>query len=322
MNFEVCHLDVNDRKHHVKAGWVSPELANELLLLNKRNRPISRRTVLAMIDDLKNGIWDFNGDTIKIVGSGQDAVLADGQHRLTAIAEANCGSVPCIIVSNLAPDVMDTIDQGRPRAVKDILRLSYDKTPSNESTVVAIGSMLMMSDGHKSYPPRKEIALYINDNYDELVFWAGWAKAMSNASHLVPIKNGLNMKPALGPSLVGTLACHMVRRGADFEKVNEFFSRIATGTISDNDETNVIESIRRRQSRGAALSRGSIGSGGRDVSRQLTEFALYINGYNRWIAGQRVGIVKLPELPVKTFGNLPAISVGNSNFGIAESPWK
>lgn len=99
---------------------VTPEDAMALLDSNKSNRPLNDQHVRRIANQITDGKWRFNGDTIKI--SSTNDVL-DGQHRLWAIIEAKA-PVETIVVRGIEPDAFATIDTLRkPRSGSDVLAL-------------------------------------------------------------------------------------------------------------------------------------------------------------------------------------------------------
>ena len=65
---------------------ITPDYAKELLLCNTHNRTLKKQRVSTYSKDMANGNWRSNGMPFII---GDDGVLKDGQHRLTACIEAN-----------------------------------------------------------------------------------------------------------------------------------------------------------------------------------------------------------------------------------------
>lgn len=88
---------------------LGPALATKLLERNTLNRPISDLHVHRIARQIINGMWRFNGDTIKVAQT--DDVL-DGQHRLWAVIEAKM-SIRTIIVYGIERDAFATIDTVR-----------------------------------------------------------------------------------------------------------------------------------------------------------------------------------------------------------------
>lgn len=302
------HFQLPDgRLVRLTAKYLTPEEAQQMLSLNIRNRPISNKAVDQIANDIAEGAWEFNGDTIKVIGTPDGPVLADAQHRLRGIVKSGI-AVPVIIVENLDPDVTDTIDQGRPRNVGDILRLTYGRQDLKyESTLTAIAALLLHGyDGSKLHS-RKEVAAFANDHFDKLSGWACWAKTISTESQRVPLPGRNAVTASLGAAPLGTLAIHMTDNGADYESVTDFFQRIATGTVSENDHSNIIQAIRKRQSNGLTLSRAIAGGSGSSYPLFM-EFATYIIAYNRWVCGEQVSIIKGQKEFVREFSQLPQVS--------------
>lgn len=284
---------------------LTPAQASEMLAtLNTRNRKLNTKSAELIEEDIRDGEWKFTGDTIKIaVNQDGTRFLADAQHRLKAIANGGV-PVPVLIVENLDPDVTDIIDQGKPRAVGDILRMTYGrKDIKNENTIAGIAMLLMVGYGMYSKPNRRQIAEYANNNIDDLTIWASWASSVSIESEKVQVRPN-QFSSALTAAPLGALAVYMTDQGAPRELVTDFFFRIGSGLISDKDHTNVIPAIRKRQKNGVALAR--YGSGA--TMALFTEYAAYINAYNKWVIGEQVVVIKSPKTPVTSFDQLPTVS--------------
>lgn len=98
---------------------VTPDLAREWLNHNVQNRKINMANVKRMADDIRNGKFYLNGDTIRFY---DDGTLADGQHRLTACVLADM-PIKTYVIRNLPKDVIATIDCGRNRNMVDSLNI-------------------------------------------------------------------------------------------------------------------------------------------------------------------------------------------------------
>ena len=85
---------------------VTPEMATQLLEHNQINRPLNDRHVRRIANQIAEGKWKFNGDTIKI---SPDKDVVDGQHRLWAIIEAKV-PVETVIVHGIEKEAFSTID--------------------------------------------------------------------------------------------------------------------------------------------------------------------------------------------------------------------
>lgn len=287
-----------------KPHFTPSEAAEMLLTLNTRNRRLNAKSSDLIAADICDGEWKFTGDTIKIATDENGTrFLADAQHRLEAIVKGGI-PVPVLIVENLDPEVTDIIDQGRPRAVGDILRMTYGREIKNETILAGIANLLMVGYGLAVQPTRKQVAEYADTHLDKLSTWASWAVSVSSESDKVQIAPGHTVS-AVTAAPVGTLAVYMTDQGADYELVTDFFFRISSGLISDNDTTNVIPAVRKRQKNGIPLAR--IG-GGAAIVALFTEFATYISAYNKWVSGEEVQIIKGQKQAIKAFDQLPSVS--------------
>ena len=100
---------------------ITPSMATKMLELNQINRPLSDHHVARIAQQIKNGLWRFNGDSIKIAKNND---VLDGQHRLWACIMADT-PIKTVIVRDIDPNAFSTIDTLRkPRAGADVLALA------------------------------------------------------------------------------------------------------------------------------------------------------------------------------------------------------
>ena len=99
---------------------VTPEMARDLLKHALPNRPVSKARVRALIDDLRMGRWQTNGESIILDASLR---LLDGQHRLMAVAESGM-AITALVVVGVPPAAMPSIDQGRSKGGADVLHMA------------------------------------------------------------------------------------------------------------------------------------------------------------------------------------------------------
>jgi hypothetical protein len=117
----------------VKTMLVSPEIARMCLDYNENNRRLNMISVRKFAEDMQNGHWQQNGETIKFDREGR---LIDGQHRLHAIIMANV-SVELLVVSNLEPIAQQTIDIGQLRSTGQIAALLGVKNATEKAALAA-----------------------------------------------------------------------------------------------------------------------------------------------------------------------------------------
>ncbi len=108
-------------KNHPRIIMLTPELATKLLEHNTLNRPLNEQHIKRIANQIISGQWRFNGDTIKLCGTGD---VLDGQHRLWAVIEAKL-PVETVIVEGIEKEAFATIDTLRkPRTGADVLALN------------------------------------------------------------------------------------------------------------------------------------------------------------------------------------------------------
>lgn len=113
---------------------VTPAIAKEYLEhLPARQRLLSTRTVDRYSNDLLAGEFAFTGDSIKFDADGN---LIDGQHRCTAIVEADT-TAPVLVIRGLPTEAIRFFDAGRPRTFADDLRI---KGYASHSALAAIAA--------------------------------------------------------------------------------------------------------------------------------------------------------------------------------------
>lgn len=121
----------------IKMETITPQMAKDLLAMNKNNRRLNPNTVNYYTAQIVSDKWRENGETIKIA---EDGTLLDGQHRLEAIKEAN-KAVKMAVARNVDADTVITIDTGRSRGPADHLRIWGFK---NDVNVLAAAATICM----------------------------------------------------------------------------------------------------------------------------------------------------------------------------------
>ena len=95
---------------------VTPALAAEWLKHNVNNRRLRKIRVDTYANELREGHWQFTGDTVKF---DTNCNLIDGQHRLAACVETGV-TVELLVVRGLAPEAFDVLDRNLPRSASDV----------------------------------------------------------------------------------------------------------------------------------------------------------------------------------------------------------
>jgi len=103
---------------HVRKMIVTPAMAKQWLGLNTRNRPVQKNRVQLLKEQIENGSFVLTHQGIAFYGDFEE--LADGQHRLAAIADGDT-SVEMFVTVGLSRDTVHGIDRGRPRSIANVL---------------------------------------------------------------------------------------------------------------------------------------------------------------------------------------------------------
>lgn len=118
------------------ARWmtITPTQAKEWIERNDRNRSVRRKHVEKIARAIREGKFKLNGETIKIAPDGR---ILDGQHRLHACVSAGI-NISCLVVTDLDPGVIDTVDTGIPKEAHDVLTMAGKNVSKNAVSTTRI----------------------------------------------------------------------------------------------------------------------------------------------------------------------------------------
>ncbi len=155
----------------VSVQEINPANAKVMLLKNRKNRKTRTKLVNFLAKQMKDGAWKENGEAIIFDVNGD---LKDGQHRLEAIVKSG-KKFNFNVVTDVNPNVMDTIDTGASRGLNDILELNSIK---NSTSIAAITRRIMKyqrggkgtsRDGNKVYHTTNSLGLaFVEENHGVL----------------------------------------------------------------------------------------------------------------------------------------------------------
>lgn len=115
---------------------VSPELAEEWLKKNTKNRRLSKGDVKKLVDAMESGDWGLSTDAIGFDTRGK---LVNGQHRLHAVV-AYGKPVKFLVARGLPPKVFQYLDTGRKRNGTDVFSIEANEHPD----VLAMSARLLI----------------------------------------------------------------------------------------------------------------------------------------------------------------------------------
>jgi len=112
---------------------ITPEIATEALAnFNGANRPVSRRNIYVLEDQIKNN-WMFNG--VPLIYA-EDLSLVDGQHRYLACANTGIPFV-ALVVRGVQKKAFTTVDQQHKRTLSDFIATGTQATLYREKAHVS-----------------------------------------------------------------------------------------------------------------------------------------------------------------------------------------
>lgn len=163
---------------------ITPEIATLYLIKNYKNRRPSKNRVLFYAREMREGRWQYNGDSIRFDSNGY---LRDGQHRLAACVKTGIPIV-CDVIRGLPPECFETVDQGKGRTVTDFFDMDDIPNSSCVSSIIqkfcklkATGKAVISSVGGRekfmSVHELKDIYWKDADKYQDIVKMAAKCEA-------------------------------------------------------------------------------------------------------------------------------------------------
>lgn len=197
-----------------------------ILEQNTNNYRTTKEHVVKMYaDEMSNGRWMVNGDSIRFDKNG---VLIDGQHRLKGVIKSGIAQ-EFVVVEDLDPECVKTIDIAHKRSIEDYLKNQEEGYTKGATAIVKIVMNLRKSNkqigqsaGNGSPSLMMVVDEYVRDR-DNYAKATAYGKGVSKDS-----------KGALKPSHVGAIFYYLVHElGIDEDYVKDFFFSIVNTTRND-----------------------------------------------------------------------------------------
>lgn len=130
---------------------ITPQVAEAMLRMNRRNRPLRRSVVQQYARDMQAGRWRL---THQGIAFDTDGILADGQHRLYAVIES--GTTQLMAVTwDVPKDAQIAMDDHVKRETHDALTIQTGTEISKFN--VAIARVIFAVCLNRSKPTKHEI---------------------------------------------------------------------------------------------------------------------------------------------------------------------
>lgn len=129
--------------------FITPEKAEELLMVNINNRPIRNTWVKQLADAIKRGEWKTTHQGLAISKTGK---LLDGQHRLMAISASGVGC-HMAVAFDVDDDSYVCMDIGAKRNINDMFGIGL-----NTAEVLRFAAKLVFSGA----PTPQQVQMFID----------------------------------------------------------------------------------------------------------------------------------------------------------------
>lgn len=268
------------------ATMVTPEMALAFLATKAPNRSIARVHVDRLKADILNGNWADAPNVLAFDESGQ---LIDGQHRCTAIVEANIG-VPCILVTGFPASTIDVIDTGRTRTMANVLAI---KGEPNANKFAAIARTVVW---YCTAPMTLDFDSLSRASNTEVINLTNLPARQANIHEAIRLaRKAENVCHVSNLGTVMYLGC--VAKGR-WSLGEDFCTALGTGENLTADDPRLLLRNRLLQARAARIN----------LNRK-TQFILIAKTWNAWITGRRLGKLvlgrDLDELAVPSIDGCP-----------------
>lgn len=134
---------------------ITPEVAQELKHNMRNNRKISEGTVIAYMNDIKNGQWDTS--TSNAIAIDEDGKMIDGQHRCEAIIRTGA-AMPMWICRNVSRNGI--YDNNRKRSTSDQIQITCPELENiykNTRYISIVRAILVGNRDRRTVTPREVI---------------------------------------------------------------------------------------------------------------------------------------------------------------------
>lgn len=264
---------VTNYPYDIRVIEIDPGYAKQLLEMNTDNyRKLDKSRVAHYANEIRKGRWALNGESIKI----KDGKVADGQHRLWAVIQANM-PIMTVISFDLPGSVL-SMDGGKTRTIGS--RLAYQGVKNSNHVAAATKLVLQYDKG------KWDINQLSQEDYadSDIVDYAlKYKDHMENATRFGSRHSGI---ARLSVSLIAAISHITSGKSVDPEGdefVRWFWESFLTGAGVDADEPVLL--LRNRLIKANARPQDSLTS--------LYQRALVTLAWNKTIRGEKAKELRL-----------------------------
>jgi len=247
---------------------ITPDTAARMLAGNQVNRILRRAMVNKYARDMIAGRWVLSNDAICFSSDGK---LLNGQHRLTAVVESG-QSVVMLVIRNMSPESMTSMDSGAARTAGDALHL---EGISHANVLAATARLCILWADGRMYKDNKvhgtshgEIRDFVIEN--------------PSIRHSVAIASRLG-REVDAPNSAIAAAHWIISTKNDMELVDIFIEMLSTRSNLGDDSPLLAIDSRLRKARRL-----------RTRHSQRDFIYLLVKGWNYWATGRAVRSISMP----------------------------
>ena len=215
---------------------LTPAIAAQWLDRNHQNRPMSRTNATTLGDEMVNGYWSENGESI-VFDTHTPPILVDGQHRLQAVIDTGHG-YNCVVVTGVDPGARPTVDRGMKRSAANNLQMQGEL---NGSALAATIVLWAGYERRKATDMTQSRRMSVSALSEFLARWPRLRDAVTAARKLRPAGQGRTMVPMSEVALIWMAICDS---GESEERANEYLGAVLSGF--DLSPGNPVLALRRR----------------------------------------------------------------------------
>lgn len=258
---------------------VTPEVANEFLGKNHKNRKLSEFVVTSLANQMSRDLWHYDGSPIRFDWDGN---LIDGQHRLNAIVKSGV-SQTMHVVEGLDPATQVTMDTGRKRSFSDTLHMAGLDNSKALAAIVQVSYRWYVQDVRSSalFGGLGQYGSSALQRNDLLEFHELFAKDFAFAAEYAEATRRILPVPA---RMIGLFAWLLVQSRYK-EKAYNFLERLKDGDGLEKGSPIL------------ALRNTYIGSRGEKTSKDMWRaLAQGIHAWNLYVAGKEITLLRTPSV--------------------------
>jgi hypothetical protein len=257
------------REPRIEIVRVDPELAQQYLEKNTKNRLVTRRNVEQLANEMKENRWLFNGEPIRF---DWNDVLMDGQHRLLSIVKSGVAQ-DILVIWNLDPAALYITDVGIKRSFANALTLEKHV---NASAKASLTGLVWEWDGGARGPAITHFNSNVRPQIPELMqFFESHEEEICNS---VRKGNTLSKHVPVSRRIAGL--GHLLTARVDSKDADIFLEALQTGA-----DLSVHSPILRLRNRYILAERRAEGTNTNGQLEPSYALALYIKAWNFWREG-------------------------------------